>query len=298
MPEGPDVAIPSPAPRERVDVRKTYKLFIGGAFPRSESGRSYEVTSGGGAFLANAALASRKDARDAVVAARGAFPVWSGADAFNRGQVMYRIAEMLEGRLPQFAEEVAAAEGVPVSRARRTVAAAVDRWVWYAGWADKHAQVDGSSNPVAGPYFNFSVPEPTGVVAVVAPQDSCLLGFVSVVAPVLATGNTAVVVASELRPLPAVTLAEVVATSDVPAGVLNVLTGRTAELAPVLAGHMDVNAIDLSGAAPEERPDLERLAADNLKRVLVLEQDWTKDPTRRRLDAFVEVKTVWHPAGT
>ena len=279
-------------------MRKTYKLFIGGAFPRSESGRSYEVTASDGSFLANAAQASRKDARDAVVAARGAVAGWAGADAFNRGQVMYRIAEMMEGRGPQLAAEVAAAEGLSAARARRVVASAVDRWVWYAGWADKYAQVAGAANPVAGPYFNFSLPEPTGVVAVLAPQASSLLGFVSVVAPVVVTGNTAVVVASEDRPLPAVTLAEVVATSDVPAGVLNVLTGRTTELAPVLAAHMDVNAIDLSGADQAGRGDLERMAADNLKRVLVLEEDWAAEATMRRMRAFVEIKTVWHPAGT
>jgi acyl-CoA reductase-like NAD-dependent aldehyde dehydrogenase len=211
---------------------------------------------------------------------------------------MYRIAEMMEGRGPQLAAEVAAAEGLSAARARRVVASAVDRWVWYAGWADKYAQVAGSANPVAGPYFNFSLPEPTGVVAVLAPRVSSLLGFVSVVAPVIVTGNTAVVVASEDRPLPAVTLAEVVATSDVPAGVLNVLTGHTAELAPVLAAHMDVNAIDLSGADPAGRGDLERMAADNLKRVLVLEEDWAAEATMRRMQAFVEIKTVWHPAGT
>jgi acyl-CoA reductase-like NAD-dependent aldehyde dehydrogenase len=284
---------------DRLEVRKTYKLFIGGAFPRSESGRSYEVTAHDGKWLANAALASRKDARDAVVAARGALAKWSAADAFNRGQVLYRVAEMLEGRASQFAAEVAAAEGLSAARARRVVAAAVDRWVWYAGWADKYGQVAGSANQVAGPYFNFSVPEPTGVVAVLAPQASSLLGFVSVVAPVLVTGNTSVVVASEDRPLPAATLAEVIATSDVPAGVVNVLTGRTAELAPVLAGHMDVNAIDISGAGPDSWAELERLAAGNLKRVLALEDNWARAAaSTSRMRAFVEIKTVWHPAGT
>jgi acyl-CoA reductase-like NAD-dependent aldehyde dehydrogenase len=211
---------------------------------------------------------------------------------------MYRVAEMMEGRAAQFVAEVAAAEGLSVARARRAVAAAVDRWVWYAGWSDKYAQVAGAANPVAGPYFNFSLPEPTGVVAVLAPQLSSLLGFVSVVAPVIVTGNTAVVVASHERPLPAVTLAEVVATSDVPAGVLNVLTGATAELAPVLAGHMDVNAIDVTGAEAAARAELETLAAGNLKRLLSLEEDWEKPASTKRMSAFVEVKTVWHPAGT
>src|SRR5690606_4450944 len=226
-----------PTSMSRVSVRKTYKLFIGGAFPRSESGRSYAVSSADGRFLANVAQASRKDARDAVVAARKAFPGWWQRSAYNRGQVLYRVAEMLEDRRAQFIEEVAAVEGLDRDAAGDVVDAAVDRWVWYAGWADKVAQVLGAANPVAGPYFNFSVPEPTGVVAVIAPQDSSLLGFVSVLAPVVVTGGTAVVVASEARPTPAVTLSEVLATSDVPAGVVNVLTGRTAELAPVLAAH-------------------------------------------------------------
>ena len=235
-------------PLSRLDVRKTYKLFIGGALPRSESGRSYPVQGADGALLAYAAQGSRKDARDAVVAARKAFTGWSGATAYNRGQILYRVAEMLEGRAAQFAAEVAAADGGQAANAE--VAAAIDRWVWYAGWSDKIAQVAGAANPVAGPYFNFSVPEPTGVVAIVAPAESSLLGLVSVVAPVIVTGNTAVVIASESRPLPAISLAEVLATSDLPAGVVNVLTGRTEELAPVLAGHMDVNAIDLTGIAP------------------------------------------------
>jgi acyl-CoA reductase-like NAD-dependent aldehyde dehydrogenase len=282
---------------DRLDVRKTCKLFIGGAFPRSESGRSYPVTERDGSLLAHAARASRKDARDAVTAARAAQPKWSGATAYNRGQVLYRVAEMLEGRAAQFAGLLVQSEGLDLPAAERVVAAAIDRWVWYAGWPDKVAQVAGAANPVAGPYFNFSVPEPTGVVAVVAPAGSSLLGLVSVVAPVIATGNTAVVVASEQRPLPAVTLAEVLATSDVPAGVVNVLTGFTAELAPVLAGHMDVNAIDLTGAAAAGRAGLERLAAENVKRVFAADDDWAAAPGTRRLLAFLETKTVWHPVG-
>ena len=236
-------------------MRKTYKLFIGGAFPRSESGRSYPVSGPDGTLLAHAARASRKDARDAVVAARKAGPGWAGATAYNRGQVLYRVAELLEGREAQFAGEIVKNEGLSAREAARTVAGAIDRWVWYAGWPDKVAQVAGSANPVAGPYFNFSVPEPTGVVAVLAPGDSGLLGLVSVLAPVIATGNTAVVVASEAAPLAAITLAEVLATSDVPGGVVNILTGRLAELAPVLAAHMDVNAIDLTGARPAAGPN-------------------------------------------
>ncbi len=286
----------------RLDVRKTYKLFIGGKFPRSESGRSYPVSAPGGA-TANAAMASRKDARDAVVAARAAFAGWSGATAYNRGQVLYRVAELMEGRGAQFVDEVAAGEGLDRAAAGAVVDAAIDRWVWYAGWTDKVSQVAGSANQVAGPYFNFSVPEPTGVVAVLAPQSSSLLGLVSVVAPAIATGSTVVVLASEAAPLPAVTLAEVLATSDVPGGVVNVLTGRTAEVAPWLASHMDVNAIDLAGVdAGPAATDLEVAAADNLKRVLRptgggAGADWVQVPDLTRLLAHLEIKTVWHPLG-
>ncbi|MHB8293228.1 MAG: aldehyde dehydrogenase family protein [Acidimicrobiales bacterium] len=284
----------------RVAVRKTYKLYVGGGFPRSESGRSYPVTAAGGGFLANASWASRKDARDAVVAARKAFPSWSRATAYNRGQILYRIAEMLEGRRAQFTEEVMVAEGASRRQAARQVDLSIDRWVWYAGWSDKVAQVVGGANPVAGPYFNVSVPEPTGVVAVLAPQALSLLGFVSVVAPAIVTGNTAVVVASEERPLPAVVLSEVLATSDLPGGVINVLTGRLGELAPVLACHMNVDAIDLEGGDPSDIAELERAAAGNIKRVLRpsgVETDWYANPGLRRLLAFVEIKTVWHPMG-
>ncbi len=286
-----------PETRSRLDVRKTYKLFIGGAFPRSESGRSYPVAAPGGTLLAHAARASRKDARDAVVAARKAGPGWAGATAYNRGQVLYRVAELLQGRAAQFAEEIVKNEGLSGPKAARTVAEAIDRWVWYAGWPDKVAQVAGAANPVAGPYFNFSVPEPTGVVAVLAPPESGLLGLVSVLAPVIATGNTAVVVASEPAPLPAVTLSEVLATSDVPGGVVNILTGRLGELAPVLAAHMDVNAIDLTGAPADTRAELERLAAGNVKRVFAAGEDWAAPPSPARMLAFLEIKTVWHPVG-
>ncbi|WP_335981731.1 MULTISPECIES: aldehyde dehydrogenase family protein [Streptomycetaceae] len=297
----------------RLSVLKTYKLYVGGKFPRSESGRVYEVTEskgggsgrgrgkggGGGAWLANAPLASRKDARDAVVAARKAFAGWSGATAYNRGQVLYRVAEMLEGRREQYVREVGEAEGLSRAKAGAVVDAAVDRWVWYAGWTDKVAQVVGGANPVAGPYFNLSTPEPTGVVAVLAPQDSSLLGLVSVLAPVIATGNTAVVVAAERAPLPALSLGEVLATSDVPGGVVNILSGRTAELAAPLAAHQDVNAIDLTGAAPELAAELEAAAADNLKRVRRPSpaETWTASPGTSRLTAWLETKTVWHPTG-
>lgn len=286
-------------PTERLAVRKTYKLYVGGKFPRSESGRSYPVQGADGTFLANAARSSRKDVRDAVVAARKAVGGWSGATAYNRGQVLYRIAEMLEGRRAQFADEIAAALDVTGDAARAEVDAAIDRWVWYAGWADKIAQVFGNANPVAGPYFNLSSPEPTGVVGVVAP-DGPLLALVSVLAPVIVTGNTTVVLASERFPLPAITLAEVLATSDLPGGVVNLLTGRVAETAPWLAGHADVNALDLTGVAdPDLAADLERQAAENLKRVVrpAEQADWHAAPSTDRITAFLETKTVWHPKG-
>ncbi|MFI5553450.1 aldehyde dehydrogenase family protein [Streptomyces sp. NPDC051738] len=287
---------------ERLSVFKTYKLYVGGKFPRSESGRVYEVSDSKGNWLANVPLSSRKDARDAVVAARKAFGGWSGATAYNRGQILYRIAEMLEGRREQYVREVADAEGLSKSKAAAQVDAAIDRWVWYAGWTDKIAQVVGGGNPVAGPYFNLSSPEPTGVVAVLAPQESSFLGLVSVVAPVIATGNTAIVVASEKSPLPALSLGEVLATSDLPGGVVNVLSGRTAEIATPLAAHQDVNAIDLAGADDVLAKELEIAAADNLKRVLrpqpVDEADWSTTPGIDRMTAFLETKTVWHPTGS
>ncbi|MFI2471503.1 aldehyde dehydrogenase family protein [Streptomyces globisporus] len=299
----------------RLGVFKTYKLYVGGKFPRSESGRVYEVTTktsaagtaGKGQWLANAPQSSRKDARDAVVAARKAFGGWSGATAYNRGQVLYRVAEMLEGRKEQFVREVAASEGLSKSKAAAAVDAAIDRWVWYAGWTDKIGQIAGGANPVAGPFFNLSTPEPTGVVAVLAPQKSSFLGLVSVIAPVIATGNTAVVIASADAPLPALSLGEVLATSDVPGGVVNILSGVTAEIAAPLAAHQDVNAIDLTGADAELAKELEIAAADNLKRVLRPQpvdtdgasdsEDWPASPGTHRLTAFLETKTVWHPTG-
>jgi acyl-CoA reductase-like NAD-dependent aldehyde dehydrogenase len=292
----------TPSGDSRLEVRKTYKLYVGGAFPRSESGRSYVVHDSDGRFLANAAAASRKDARDAVQAARKAFGGWSTRTPYNRGQVVYRVAEVLEGRRAQLVDDVRRAEGSAKRRAEAVVDEAVDRLVWYAGWADKLAQVLGSTNPVAGPYFNFSLPEPTGVVAALAPAGSSLLGLVSVLAPVVVTGNTCVLLASPDRPLPAVTLAEVLATSDVPGGVVNILTGALADTAPTLASHLDVNAIDLTGAAgdPALAAELERAAAENLKRVLrapAAEPDWFGDPGLERMTAFVETKTVWHPVG-
>jgi acyl-CoA reductase-like NAD-dependent aldehyde dehydrogenase len=262
----------------RLPVRKTYKLYIGGEFPRSESGRIYEAEG------ANVARASRKDVRDAVRAARSAFPKWAGLTPYNRGQVVYRIAEMLEARRAEFAE---------LSTGPEEVERSIDRLVWYAGWADKLAQVLGSSNPVAGPYFNFTVPEPTGVVGIVAPEEPPLAGLVSRIAPAIVGGNTAVVLASEASPLAAVELAEVLATSDVPGGVVNLLTGYRDELAPILAGHMDVNAIDLAGA-DGRLDELERLAADNVKRVVRGAAD---GQSPWEIASFLELKTVWHPIG-
>jgi acyl-CoA reductase-like NAD-dependent aldehyde dehydrogenase len=289
---------------ERLDVRKTYKLYVGGKFPRTESGRSYLVRDAKDRPWANACRGSRKDVRDAVQAARKAFGGWSAATAYNRGQILYRVAELLEGRREQFIEEVARAEGATRRAAADAVAKTVDRWVWYAGWADKLAQVLGAANPVAGPYFNFSVPEPTGVVGVVAPRDSSLLGLSSRLAPVIVAGNAAVVLASESRPLPAVTLAEVLATSDLPGGVVNLLTGYTAELVGPLASHMDVDGLDLAGLDLALYRDAELAAADNVKRVVppvrLSARDWLSDAAGQDLywiASFLETKTVWHPTG-
>lgn len=280
----------------RVEVRKTYKLYVGGAFPRSESGRTYEAVDAKGRFVANVSKASRKDARDAVVAARKAFPGWSGRTPYNRGQILYRVAEMLEGRREQLVAEVTAAEGLSGKRAQAAVDAAIDTWVWYAGWADKLAQVVGNANQVTGPFFNLSSPEPTGVVAVSAPQDSSLLGLVGVLAPAIVSGNTVVVVSSFDRPVPAVTLCEILATSDVPGGAVNVLTGDIAEIGPWLASHLDVDALDLTGVTdPELARDLEAEAAVNLKRVL--RPGTAPGESLERITTFLETKTVWHPIG-
>lgn len=278
----------------RLAIPKTYKLYIGGKFPRSESGRTYEVLSASGEFVANAAKASRKDARDAVVAARAAQPGWTGATAYNRGQVLYRIAELLEGRRAQFVDEIMTSEGSTSAAANAHVDSAIDTWVWYAGWADKYVQAAGNANAVSGPYFNISVPEPTGVVAIIAPQDGAsLLGLVSVIAPALVSGNTVVVVANEVAPLSAISLAEVLATSDVPGGVVNVLTGSPAEIAPWLASHADVNAIDLAGAELLDWVDLQISAAETLTRVLTPVHG-VPAPRLERIVAFTETKTVWH----
>jgi acyl-CoA reductase-like NAD-dependent aldehyde dehydrogenase len=282
-----------------VPVRKTYKLYVGGAFTRSESGRTYPVRDEGGATLAWAVRASRKDLRDAVVAARAAHPRWAGSTAYLRGQVLYRVAEMMEGRAAQLASELEAT-GADAASARAEVGASVDRWVWYAGWADKIGQVLGGTNPVAGPYFNFTIPEPTGVVGIVAPPAQSLLGLVSRLAPAIVSGNTAVVLASEPSPLPAVSLGEVLATSDVPGGVVNILTGLTAELVPWLAGHMDVNAIDVTGVPDELLATVEELAAENVKRVVrARDVDPFSDQAQSpyEITALMEFKTVWHPMG-
>ena len=278
----------------RLTVPKTYKLYIGGKFPRSESGRTYEVTTKKGAFLANASLASRKDARDAVVAARAAVNGWSGATGYNRGQVLYRIAELLEGRREQFVDELMATESLSKAAATTQVDTAIDAWVWYAGWADKYVQVAGNGNPVSGPYFNLSTPEPSGVIAIVAPQDSSsLLGLVNVIAPALVSGNTVVVVAHQNAPLSAISLSEVLATSDVPGGVVNILTGSPAEIAPWLASHADVNGLDLAGAEQLEWVDLQIAAADTLKRVSGPVVG-VPAPSIERIVQWTETKTVWH----
>jgi acyl-CoA reductase-like NAD-dependent aldehyde dehydrogenase len=276
----------------RVDVRKTYKLYVGGEFVRSESGRAYRPDG-----VSNVPRSSRKDLRDAVVAARAVFPGWSGRTAYNRGQILYRVAELMEGRRTQFEDELA---DVGAADPARGVDAAIDRWVWYAGWADKIGQALGGTNPVAGPYFNFTIPEPTGVVGIVAPPDQALLGLVSRLGPAIVSGNTAVVLASERSPMPAVSLAEVLATSDVPGGVVNILTGHTAELVPWLAGHMDVNAIDVTGVPDDQRARVEELAAENVKRVhRGPEADPFSDEAQSpfEITALMEFKTVWHPVG-
>jgi acyl-CoA reductase-like NAD-dependent aldehyde dehydrogenase len=282
----------------RVPIKRTAKLYIAGAFPRSESGRSYEVTSHDGRILARAARASRKDLRDAVKAARAAQPGWAAMTAYNRGQILYRVAELMEGRRAQFEAEL---NDAGASDPARGVSAAIDRWVWYAGWSDKIGQVLGGTNPVAGDYFNFTIPEPTGVVGVVAPNDQSLLGLVSRIAPAIVSGNTAVVIASERSPLPAVSLGEVLATSDVPGGVVNLLTGFTAELVPWLAGHMDVNAIDATGVPEELAVQVDELAAENVKRVHRGADGDPFDPEAQspfEITSLMEFKTVWHPIGT
>jgi acyl-CoA reductase-like NAD-dependent aldehyde dehydrogenase len=298
--------VPQAEPAARVDVRKTYKLYIGGAFPRSESGRSYVVRGADGTPIANAVRGSRKDLRDAVRAARGAFQGWDAKTAMNRGQVLYRVAELLEGRRDQFEAEVAQAEGLDAAGAGAQVDRAIDRWVWYAGWADKITQLLGTVNPVGASYFDFTIPEATGVVGLVAPEGSSLLGLVSRLAPALVSGNATVVIASESRPLPAVTLSEVLATSDVPAGVVNLLTGLRRELVPVLAAHMDVNAIDVWGVAPDQLEQVEVAAMENVKRLSRAPRgraerfDWLDDKAAQRpewIAAFLELKTVWHPIG-
>ena len=285
---------------DRVEVRKTHKLFVGGAFPRSESGRTYEATNSQGEFLANVAKASRKDARDAVLAARTGFNSWSKATAYNRGQVLYRIAEVMEGRKDQFISDIQDAEAVSAKKATNQTDQAIDRVLWYAGWADKYAQVLGNTNPVSGPFFNFSIPEPTGVVAAVAPQDSSLLGLISVIAPIITSGNSVIVIASTASPIPAITLSECLATSDVIAGNINILTGDPAEIMPPLASHGDVNALDLTGITDSElQKALQIAAAGTVKRVrsAPVNPDWRATPSLSRLRAFTEVKTVWHPMG-
>ena len=279
--------------KSRIDVKKTYKLFIGGAFPRSESGRTYELKDSKGNFMANPSLASRKDLRDAVVAARGAFSGWAGATAFNRGQILYRIAEMMEGRSAQFADEIVAQEGSTLAVAKKQVEEAIDLWVWYSGWCDKIGSIYGSTNAVSGSYYNFTIPEPLGVVAVFAPSKPSLLGLVQSLAPVLAGGNTAIAIASQKFPLSAITLSEVIGTSDVPGGVVNILTGSSAELAPWAGSHMDIDGSDASGLTKAQEKELRISGADNLKRI----HTFSQPRTPQRVLAYMENKTVWHPIG-
>lgn len=277
----------------RIDVLKTYKLFIGGAFPRSESGRVYPIKDAKGNHLANPALASRKDLRDAVVAARGAFAGWSAATAYNRGQILYRMAEILEGRSEELVREIVALEGVTVRVAEAQVQESVDLLVWYAGWSDKISALAGSTNSVSGPYYNFSTPEPIGVVAVFAAAAPSLLNFVGAIGAVITSGNVAVVIASEKFPLPAITFSEVMATSDLPAGVVNVLTGSSAELAPWTASHMDIDAVDASGLTTKQLKETQIAGVPNLKRIKIFSN--SKSP--ERILSFMETKTVWHPIG-
>ncbi len=276
----------------RIEIKKTYKLFINGAFPRSESGRTYEVTSSKGKFIANPCLASRKDLRDAVVAARAAHGSWSKATAFNRGQILYRIAEMLEGRRWQFIDEIIAMTSVTKVKAERELTESIDRLVWYAGWSDKIASISGSTNPVAGPFYNFTIPESIGVVAAIAPEAPSLLGLINSVAPIITSGNSAIVLASTKAPLSAISFAEVLATSDLPAGVINILTGNKGEISPWMASHMDIDALDISGLSQEHHESIKVTGAQNLKRIHSF-----KSASPNRILAFMEAKTVWHPIG-
>ena len=277
----------------RIDVKKTYKLYIGGAFPRSESGRSYEISDKKGNFIANPAQASRKDLRDAVVAARAAHSGWSSATAFNRGQILYRVAEIMEGRTSQFVDEIVATEGVTPAAAKKQVQEAIDLWVWYSGWCDKIGSIYGSTNQVSGAFYNFTIPESVGVVAAFAPQKSSLLGLVHTIAPIIAGGNTVIAIASEKLPLCAITLSEALATSDLPGGVVNILTGITSELAPWAGSHMEIDAIDASGLTSSQDKEVRVSGADNLKRI----SSFKAEATPQRLLAFMEHKTVWHPIG-
>lgn len=282
----------------RLEVMKTYKLYINGAFPRTESGRSYEITGHNGEFLANACLASRKDLRDAVVAARAAQPGWAKATAYNRGQIMYRIAEMLEGRADQFAQEISLQTGATAKESLQEVADAVDLLVWYAGWSDKLPSLAGATNPVSGPFYNFTVPEALGVVGVIAPIDKPLLGFISAVAPILVSGNTAVALASSSAPLSAISFAEVVATSDLPNGVLNILSGQQSELAPWFGSHMDIDGLDISGLPSDQHGVIKEAGVENLKRISAFaNQSDVASAEPGRILAFMEAKTVWHPIG-
>lgn len=279
-----------------MNILKTYKIYIGGQFPRTESGRYYLVKDANGSPIANVCQSSKKDIRNAVQAARKAFGSWSERSAFNRGQILYRIAEMLDGRKAQFIEELTQ-QGQELESAKKEIEICVDRIVYYAGWCDKYQQILSSVNPVNSSHFNFSVAEPTGVVGILAEQHTGLIGLVSQLMPVIAGGNSAVLIASEQLPLCAITFAEVLETSDVPAGVVNILTGSAEEMLPTLAEHMDVNAIFLSNVDKEMEKNTQISAIDNLKRVSVKNDDWTQDTAQgiSFISSFQEIKTTWHP---
>lgn len=277
----------------RIDVMKTYKLFINGNFPRSESGRVYEILDAKGKFLANPCNGSRKDLRESVVAARSAHSGWASATAFNRGQVLYRVAEIMQGRIEQFVAEIVAQEGATPAAAKIQVQSAIDTWVWYAGWCDKIDSISGSTNPVSGPFYNFSIPESLGVVAIFADSKPSLLNLVSALAPVIATGNTAILIASEKLPLCAITLGECLATSDVPAGVVNILTGKVDQFVTWVGSHMEIDGVDASGLSKKDLVEIKELGAENLKRV----HSFNEAKSTKRMVNFMEIKTVWHTIG-
>ena len=277
----------------RIDVMKTYKLFINGNFPRSESGRVYEVNDAKGKFLANPCSGSRKDLRESVIAARAAHQGWSSATAYNRGQILYRVAEIMQGRREQFIAEIIAQEGATLAAAKAQVDSAIDTWVLYAGWTDKIDSISGSTNPVSGSFYNFTIPESLGVVVIFADGKPSLLNLAAALAPVIAIGNTAIVIASQKYPLSAITLAECLATSDVPAGVVNILTGKLDQFVTWVGSHMDIDGVDATGLSTKDLVELKELGSENLKRIYA----FSELNSTKRITNFMEAKTVWHPIG-